>query len=275
MFTSHVSTTSPSLQYLFAAFYALTFYNAAEVVILIFVTFKRYSGCYFWSLLATACGLILSTVGNVVYFYKDDPGHIAPVSLAVLGWCAFINGQAVVLWSRVHILLQSRRALLSILILIVFNAVTLSPPTIVLAILGNGPGSQSIATKTYRIWEDIQLAIFSAQETVISSIYTVQVFRLLAIFTNTAKRKIIYQLLAINALIIAMDVILLGVQFSGNRDVQIPLKGFVYSLKLKIEFAVLGRLVVVARCSYSGDSLGVPVDRISTASDSCGLGQVQ
>jgi hypothetical protein len=45
------------------------------------------------------------------------------------------------------------------------------------------------------------------------------------------------------------------VQFSGNRDVQIPLKGFVYSLKLKIEFAVLGRLVVVARSSYSGDSL--------------------
>ncbi|KAL3454122.1 hypothetical protein BJX65DRAFT_317872 [Aspergillus insuetus] len=246
MFTSHVSTTSPSLQYLFAAFYALTFYNATEVVILIFITFKRYSGCYFWSLLVTACGLILSTVGNAIYFYNDDPGQIAPVSLAVLGWCCFINGQAIVLWSRLHILVQSRRALLAILTLIIFNALTLSPPTIVLAILGNEPTSRPIATEVYRIWEDIQLAIFSAQETVISGIYMVQVVRLLPIFTSPGKCKIIYQLLAINAIIIAMDAILLGVQFSGNRNVQIPLKGFVYSLKLKIEFAVLGRLVIVA-----------------------------
>ncbi|KAL2837580.1 hypothetical protein BJY01DRAFT_237824 [Aspergillus pseudoustus] len=246
MFTSHVGSTSPSIQYLFAAFYTLTFYNTTEVVILIFITFKCYSGCYFWSFFVTACGLIISTIGNVIYFYKDTPGQIASVSLAVLGWCCFINGQSIVLWSRLHIIVQNRRALLAILIMIIFNAITLSPPTIVLAVLGNEPGSQSIATKAYRMWEDIQLAMFSAQEMVISAIYMVQVFRLLTIFTNGAKRNIIHQLLAINAIIIAMDAILLGVQFSGNRDVQIPLKGLVYALKLKIEFAVLGRLVTIA-----------------------------
>ncbi|KAJ0422020.1 hypothetical protein BJY00DRAFT_322846 [Aspergillus carlsbadensis] len=275
MFTSHVSTTLPSVQYLFAALYALAFYNATEVVILVFATFKRYSGCYFWSLLVTAFSLILSTIGNAIYFYKDDPGEIAPVSLAVLGWCCFINGQAVVLWSRLRILVESRRALLAILGMVIFNAVTLSPPTIALAILGNDPGSQSIATEAYRIWEDIQLAIFSAQETLISGIYMAQVSRLLPIFTDPAKRKIIYQLLAINAIIIAMDAILLGVQFSGHRDVQIPLKGFVYAMKLKIEFAVLGRLVCVATCSRSDAGLGSPVGRALIRSDSCGGQEVE
>lgn len=255
MFTSHVSSTPGSLDYLFTAFYALTVCNAAEVVILIFMTFKRYWGCYFWALFVTAIGLIVSTIGNAYYFYNVGPNQSASISLALIGWCGFVNGQAVVLWSRLHIVVQSRRLLIAILVMIIFDAVTLCPATFILAYLGNVPDSTSTAAYVYRTWEAIQLALFTAQEAIISVTYIWQVTRLSHFFADGSKRKIIHQLVTINVIIILMDGVLLVVQFSDNRSVQIPLKGLVYSLKLKLEFAVLQRLVTFAGNSQS--SLGV------------------
>ncbi|KAH0131177.1 hypothetical protein KCU66_g3141, partial [Aureobasidium melanogenum] len=40
------------------AFTAIAWYNAAEIIILVLVVFKRYSGLYFWSLLITAISII-------------------------------------------------------------------------------------------------------------------------------------------------------------------------------------------------------------------------
>lgn len=62
----------------------------------------------------------------------------------------------------------------------------------------------------------------------------------------------IYQLLAINVVILAMDAVLLGVQYLKDRSVQVQLKGFVYSLKLKLAFAVLSRLVSFVEQSRGG-----------------------
>lgn len=42
-----------------------------------------------------------------------------------------------------------------------------------------------------------------------------------------------------------MDLALLGLEYASYYAVQITLKGAIYSLKLKLEFAVLGRLVDV------------------------------
>jgi hypothetical protein len=62
----------------------------------------------------------------------------------------------------------------------------------------------------------------------------------------------IYQLLAINVVILAMDAVLLGVQYLKDRSVKVQLKGFFYSLKLKLAFAVLSRLVSFVEQSRGG-----------------------
>jgi hypothetical protein len=56
-------------------------------------------------------------------------------------------------------------------------------------------------------------------------------------------RKSLYQLFTINVLIIHMDVALLGVEFANLYIIEATFKGVVYSVKLKLEFAVLGKLV--------------------------------
>jgi hypothetical protein len=189
-------------------------------------------------------GLAISTFGSAYYFNPDNPDKFALVSLGVLGWAVFVPGQAIVLWSRLHLVIRSDTVLRGLLAMIIVNTIVLCIPTIILAYLGTMPRPDTKISRTYAIWEDVQLSIFCAQEAVLSVIYIRQTVRILRLINNRWKRKMIYQLLIINVLILAMnDVVLLGVKHSNDRSVQVQLKGFVYSLKLKLELAVLGRLV--------------------------------
>ena len=66
-------------------------------------------------------------------------------------------------------------------------------------------------------------------------------------------RKTMYQLLAINVLIITMDLALLATEFANLYLIETTLKGVVYSVKLKLEFAVLGKLVQFVRDRADSD----------------------
>jgi hypothetical protein len=60
---------SLSLKIIIAFFSGLSIYNALELAILIFITFSRYRGLYFWSLLVSSLGLILYALGFVFKFF--------------------------------------------------------------------------------------------------------------------------------------------------------------------------------------------------------------
>ncbi|KAI3178841.1 hypothetical protein DTO046C5_2102 [Penicillium roqueforti] len=57
------------------------------------------------------------------------------------------------------------------------------------------------------------------------------------------RSRILYELLAINFVIILLDICLLLVEYIGFYALQTTLKAMVYSIKLKLEFGVLGKLV--------------------------------
>jgi Na+-translocating ferredoxin:NAD+ oxidoreductase RnfA subunit len=103
--------------------------------------------------------------------------------------------------------------------------------------------------------ERIQLTGFCVQEFIISGLYileTVKMLRLDAATGDHPKRnkKIMYQLVGINLLIITIDIVLLVVEYLNFFVIQTTLKPMVYSIKLKLEFAVLGRLVVFVRSHH-------------------------
>lgn len=94
-----------------AAFAAAAWYNSIELVIPRFVSFKRRRGCYFWSLLVSSIGVILNCPGYFLLFF---PTWITPyicATLIILGWYAMVTGQSVVLWSRLHLVLQNTEVL--------------------------------------------------------------------------------------------------------------------------------------------------------------------
>jgi hypothetical protein len=154
--------------------------------------------------------------------------------------------------------------------MIIVNGTLLHSITTVLTF---GSNSNSLSPKTlqrfvngYSIMEKIQMVGFFIQELILSAIYIREAIRLLKLsevahddvqsfddgtahghLRNSHVRKTMYQLLAINVIIIIMDLALLGVEFANLYLIETTLKGVVYSIKLKLEFAVLGKLVQFVR----------------------------
>jgi hypothetical protein len=62
-----------------------------------------------------------------------------------------------------------------------------------------------------------------------------------------------------------MDVVLLGVEFANLYLIETILKNIIYFIKLKIEFAVLGKLVHFVRDGSSGLHSGSAVERRGTS----------
>lgn len=91
--------------------------------------------------------------------------------------------------------------------------------------------------------EKIQMTGFCLQEFVISGLYIWETIRMIRLDPDHTKRKIQYQLIIINLAIIGMDVGLLVAEYKNFYIMETMLKGAVYSMKLKLEFAVLGKLI--------------------------------
>lgn len=160
--------------------------------------------------------------------------------------------------------------------MIVINAIVLHSTTTVLTF---GSNSNSLSSSTlkhfvdgYSVMEKIQMVGFFVQEVILSIIYIKETVRLLKLsesvqddvrsfddgsgtahLRNSSVRKTMYQLLTINVIIIAMDLALLGVEFANLYLIETTLKGVVYSIKLKLEFAVLGKLVQLVRDRTDSD----------------------
>ncbi|KAL5441936.1 hypothetical protein PMIN06_009190 [Paraphaeosphaeria minitans] len=282
---------SLDLKIIIAFLIGLALYNAVELIVLILVTFNKYRGLYFWSMVFSAIGILSYALGFLIKFFQLlDPnkgvGYVAVVMI-VVGWYTMVIGQSVVLWSRLHLITNSRRVIRSSLYMICVDVVILGFPTSVLTF---GSNSNSLSTETlsrfvrgYNVMEKIQMVGFFLQELVLSLIYIKETLRILKLSKSTQgdllsatadgselkhpfARKVMYQLLAINTIIIAMDVALLAVEFANLYLVETTLKGVVYSVKLKLEFAVLGKLVqIVSSRSNSSKHRGGSAEGHTTA----------
>ncbi|KAJ5489808.1 hypothetical protein N7453_010633 [Penicillium expansum] len=223
---------------------SIAFYNAVELTILIFVTFHRYDGLYFWSiLLSTVLGIIPSTAGTLLNYFSIGPLWLA-ISFSTIGFYFTVPGQLVVLYSRLNLVLHNTRILRFILFIIIIDAVIILPATIVLT-FGSAYIQEHHWNFGYYVIERLEVTWFCVQEFLMSLVYIWEIIRLLNLDPEKHSRRsrVIYELMALNLIIIVMDIALLVAEYRGHLFFQVVLKCFVYSVKLKLEFAVLGRLV--------------------------------
>ena len=86
------------------------------------------------------------------------------------------------------------------------------------------------------------------QEVILSLLYILGAVRILRTsFQAHKSRQLIYQLILIQVVIVIMDLALLGLECASLFLLETILKGFIYSVKLKLEFVILGRLVDFVR----------------------------
>ncbi|KAI4654617.1 uncharacterized protein J4E79_008491 [Alternaria viburni] len=194
------------------AFTAIAWYNSIELIILIFVVFRR--------------------VAHDPRIYN---------TLLTMGWILMVPGQSMVLYSRLHLISPNLRLLRSIFWVIIVSAVCLCVPTVVLnlRLFTNHPERY---LRGYMVMEKIQMTLFTIQEISISCIYLWETRKLMRVIFDGKARKWMWQLVAMSILLLILDIALLTTEFLNLYMIQTTFKSLVYSFKLKIEFAVLSQI---------------------------------
>lgn len=244
-FTGGIYTDRRCLdEVIFSTFIGLAWYNAVELIVLCFTRFKRWRGAYFWSLLVASAGIIPYGLGLFLKFFNIVRyNYLGTHTLVTIGWCCMVTGQSMVLWSRLHLILWNQRVLRGILYLIIFDAIIFHIPTAVVAFGTNAPSHPASFVKGYNVLERVQLIGFCIQETLLSALYIWGTLKFLRHTDETRYRYILHELLIISVVIILLDGSVVGTQYAGLYSVQTTFKALVYSIKLKLEYAILRKLI--------------------------------
>ncbi|KAF8859980.1 hypothetical protein BDZ45DRAFT_741835 [Acephala macrosclerotiorum] len=247
--TGAVSANLPVLMVM-VAFSTIALYNVLELNVIIFATFKRRKGLYFWSFIVATWGIVPHTVGFIFKFFDITSVWWAPVLLVAVGWPAMVSGQSLVLYSRLHLVVRDEKRIRWVLYLIIFDAIVVGIPDTTLAFLTNRPAAHASIVSAFTIFDKVQVGIFFVQESIISGLYIYETVRLLGPageITRDPFRKLLVHLILVNILVLVFDATLLGTEYSGNFEIQTTYKSAIYSIKLKIEFSVLNRLVSIVK----------------------------
>ncbi|KAH7114926.1 hypothetical protein B0J13DRAFT_459904 [Dactylonectria estremocensis] len=256
-FGSGVDGYSQTSMTIIIVFLAISFYNVIELNCIIWGTFKRYAGLYFWTFLIATWGIPLYCTGFLIkYFGSPSLGYLS-CTLIVTGWVCMVTGQSMVLWSRLHLVLRNRKRLRLILWMIITDAI-ICHGAIIPMVYGSFSNSPEMWQKPYSIMEKIQVTIFFLQEIILSSFYimeTVKLMRLERYMGNTrSSRRLMKHLVLVNVLIILLDITIVGLEYANQYEYQTSYKSFVYSTKLKLEFTILNRLVEMTAGSKNASS---------------------
>ncbi|KEF62008.1 uncharacterized protein A1O9_03580 [Exophiala aquamarina CBS 119918] len=100
---------------------------------------------------------------------------------------------------------------------------------------------------------------FTLQELIISGLYVWKTIGLLRVISKENTRSMIWQLLAINILIIAMDTALVILQYKHLQLYKEVIKGFFYSVKLKLELSILSKLVDLVNAPSADRSMNLEI----------------
>ena len=143
-------------------------YNALETGIVTFDSFKRYRGLYFWSMQFASWGILVHAIPAMARFISQASN--LPTSIPfMIGWYAMVTGQAVVLYSRLHLVISDTRKVRWVLWMIITNACILHIPMTVF-FFGLNRGDARFA-RPAAIFDRIQSTVFCIQDFVICGIY--------------------------------------------------------------------------------------------------------
>ncbi len=226
----------------------LSLYNCIELLLTILTTFREWHSLYFISLIVASIGIFPYCLGFLLEYF----GLLvfwASILFSTIGWVMLITGQSVVLYSRLGLIVQNDRILKGVKWMIIIDAIIFHTLTTVFQYCQAYGGDQAQFDHALFYMEKIQMTVFCVQEFIISGIYLWKTVDLLKLVSRKGTRKVMWELFTINAIIILMDIALLALEYKGLRSLERAFKSVIYSVKLKMEFAVLGKLVNLVQSS--------------------------
>ncbi|KAH7118543.1 hypothetical protein B0J13DRAFT_569371 [Dactylonectria estremocensis] len=232
------------------AFFGIALYNTVEISIWVFCIFRSRRGLYFWSMLVAIFGILIHAIAVFLRFFGFAPNFPMCV-ITVLGWWCMVTGQSVVLYSRLGLVVSDPTKLRLVRYMIIANFCILHIPVSVLFLASNS-GDPDPFINAFTVYEKIQLAGFSIQESIISGLYlweaTSALKPILAV-KGAEGRKMIRHLAILFVVTVVLDSSLMATEYTNHFQIQTTYKPVVYSIKLKIEFIILNELLAFTRLS--------------------------
>ncbi|OAA78744.1 hypothetical protein LEL_02230 [Akanthomyces lecanii RCEF 1005] len=241
---------------------AISWYIGIEINISLFFLFKRKHGLYFWSCALASWGVILQPLFMILADFDVWKDPVPSLVMIYITWFIMVVPQSWVLYSRLHLLMRTTKTLQIIKYVLIFNSVVFSIPTMIIGTLAQATNVNPALHSFNLKWDRIQLIIYFAQEFALSMLYIFQTYKHLKDILPLEQRfwslaststkggspsserfSVLRHLVYVNILIIALDITLLGIQCADLFYLQAALKPCIYGIKLKIEFAILNRLI--------------------------------
>lgn len=116
-----------------ASFTTIAWVNSVELQFRIWLGFKRYTGLYFWSLVLSSWGCAIHPLGFLLLDFKIlKQANACGVIIGISWWC-MVTGQALVLYSRLWLVVRDKRKIRWVLCMIVTNFFILHIPIMILS----------------------------------------------------------------------------------------------------------------------------------------------
>ena len=115
-----------------SAFTAIAWYNVVDLNVMIWITFKRRHGLYFYSLLASSWGIFIYSLAFLMKFFQVWKNNYVSVAFITIGWYAMVTGQSLVLYSRLHLVVHNKKSIKWVLYMIIIDIFLFHVPTTVM-----------------------------------------------------------------------------------------------------------------------------------------------
>jgi hypothetical protein len=169
-------------------------------------------------------------------------------------------GYSVVLYSRLHLLVNSRLILRFVLIMIIVDGICLHTPAFILQFVSLAlpakaqPTNKPPGKPPPNVLEPFQASWFTLQQLIIQGLYVKA-----AIdhskdrsASDQRTRKVLLRLITVQVLGTAIDILVITLECSGYLLAKTIIHSFIYSIKLELEFVILSQLIGMTRLGAPG-----------------------
>jgi len=195
------------------------------------------------TILLSTLGTIIITISHILNHLVDEP--VLGLWLEATGWIGMVTGFALVLYSRLHILITSRRILRLCLAIIIIDALLCHTPVIVASVY-TGPYRAIMFRAGFSL-----AVLFVLQENAFALLYIYAFIRFVGGWRGRPWEReasaLLKQLVLAEVVVFCTDAVPLSLLYTQAYIPREAIHPFCYAVKLSVEFWILNNLVRYSR----------------------------
>jgi hypothetical protein len=188
-----------------------------ELIFLTFFTFRRWSGLYFYSFLIAAIAQIELLIYNVLWLWVDTSscGWVL-IFFGVTGYVLYVPAQAMILYSRLHLLLASDRLLRTIIILAALEFILFEIPVTIFIVL-DAVMTAPVYDQAYAILIQIEAVAYLLMDCAFMAAYIYQIRKIWPKEEALHHQKrILRQIVGMSIFLVIVDIIFIIMTYKAN-----------------------------------------------------------